>query len=174
MNTDAAVSIGVDVGGTFTDIVLAVARDGAASLTWTKVPSTPDQVVDGILAAVRKGLARVGAGPGAVGQFMHATTVGTNAVLEEKGAQIGILMTEGFEDVLEIGRQRRSQMYSIFLEPQTPVFLCPRYRRLGVRERIAADGSVLVALDEDQVRRHVSQLSAMGVESLAVCYLFSF
>lgn len=174
MSNDVSVSIGVDIGGTFTDIVLALERKGQVALAWTKVSSTGPNPVNGVLNAVDKGLARIGAKAGSVTRFMHATTVGTNAVLEGKGAQIGILTTEGFEDTLEIGRQRRTQLYEVFLEPETPAFLCPRYRRRGIRERTAADGSVLIPLDQAQVKAQIEELLEDNVQSLAVCYLFSF
>lgn len=167
------VSIGVDIGGTFTDIVLFIEGD-RSTVTWTKAPSTPKNLVRGVLDAVEKGLSRIGHDPSRVAQFLHATTVGTNAVLEDKGARLGILMTEGFEDVLEVGRQRRSQLYEVFLEPETPAFLCPRNRRLGVRERVAYTGEVLVELNEGQLREALARLQAKDVEALAVCYLFSF
>lgn len=170
-----AATIGIDIGGTFTDIVLFVQDGPDSSIAWTKAPTTPRHLVKGILDAVDKGLSRFGLSSADVVEFMHGTTVGTNAVLEQKGARLGILMTEGFEDVLEIGRQKRSQLYEVFLTPETPAFLCPRRRRRGVRERIAHDGRDLISLDEGQVKEHIKELiSTEEIDSLAVCYLFSF
>ena len=163
--------IGVDIGGTFTDIV-ALDREGR--LVLTKVPTTPKDLLDGIGAAVRRILAQTGAAPGSVERFIHGTTVATNAVLEQKGAVTAILTTAGFEDVLELGRQKRSRMYDLEMEVETPTFLVPRRRRVGVRERLDARGAVLVPLDEDQVRAEVAALRAQGVQAVAVCYLFSF
>src|SRR6058998_1753084 len=166
-----AVQIGVDIGGTFTDIV---ALDGEGRLAIAKVPSTPKDLLDGIGAAVVKVLALAGARPRDVERFIHGTTVATNAVLEQKGAVTAVLTTEGFEDVLELGRQKRSRMYDLEMDPETPNFLAPGRRRVGIRERVDARGVVLVPLDEGQVRAAVQKLRAQGVQAIAVCYLFSF
>ena len=163
--------IGVDIGGTFTDIV-ALDRDGRLALT--KVASTPKNLLEGIDAAVRSILAIAGAEPGDVERFIHGTTVATNAILEQKGAVTAVLTTEGFEDVLELGRMKRSRMYDLAMDPETPTFLAPRRRRVGVRERLDAKGRVLVPLDEADVRAAVQGLRAQGVSAIAVCYLFSF
>src|SRR5216117_4511170 len=165
------VQIGVDIGGTFTDIV---ALDGEGRLALAKVPSTPKDLLDGIGAAVGKVLALAGAAPGSVERFIHGTTVATNAVLEQKGAVTAVLTTEGFEDVLEMGRQKRSRMYDLEMDPETPSFLAPGRRRVGIRERLDARGATLVPLDEGQVRAAVQTLRAQGVQAIAVCYLFSF
>src|SRR5213078_4664324 len=141
------VQIGVDIGGTFTDIV---ALDGEGRL------------------------ALAGAPPGDVERFIHGTTVATNAVLEQKGAVTAVLTTEGFEDVLEMGRQKRSRMYDLEMDPETPSFLAPGRRRVGIRERLDARGATLVPLDEGQVRAAVQTLRSQGVQAIAVCYLFSF
>jgi N-methylhydantoinase A len=165
------VQIGVDIGGTFTDIV---ALDRAGRLALTKVPSTPKDLLEGVGAAVSRVLALAGARPGEVERFIHGTTVATNAILEQKGAVTAILTTEGFEDVLELGRMKRSRMYDLAMDPEVPTFLAPRRRRLGIPERLDARGQVLVPLDEDAVRRAVQTLRAQGVQAVAVCYLFSF
>jgi N-methylhydantoinase A len=165
------VQIGVDIGGTFTDIV-ALDREGR--LTLAKVPTTPKDLLDGIGAAVERVLALAGAAPGDVERFIHGTTVATNAVLEQKGAVTAVLTTAGFEDVLELGRMKRSRMYDLDMEPETPTFLAPRRRRIGIRERLDARGGVLIPLDEDQVRGEVARLQGQGVQAIAVCYLFSF
>ena len=119
-------------------------------------------------------LALAGAPASAVERFIHGTTVATNAVLEQKGAVTAILTTEGFEDVLEMGRQKRSRMYDLDMDPETPTFVAPRRRRIGIRERLDARGAVLVPLDEAQVRAAVTALKRDGVQAIAVCYLFSF
>jgi N-methylhydantoinase A len=165
------VQIGVDIGGTFTDIV-ALDRSGRLSLA--KVPSTPKDLLDGIAAATGTVLALAGARPQDVERFIHGTTVATNAVLEQKGATTAILTTEGFEDVLELGRMKRSRMYDLDMDPEVPTFLAPRRRRVGIRERLDARGRVLVPLHEDDVRAAVERLRAQGVSAIAVCYLFSF
>src|SRR5262249_43588733 len=140
----------------------------------TKVPSTPKDLLDGIAAAVRRVLALANAPASAVDRFIHGTTVATNAVLEQKGAVTAVLTTEGFEDVLELGRQKRSRMYDLDMDPETPTFVAPRRRRIGIRERLDARGAVLTALDEAQVRAAVTALRDDGVQAIAVCYLFSF
>jgi N-methylhydantoinase A/oxoprolinase/acetone carboxylase beta subunit len=165
------VQIGVDIGGTFTDIV-ALDREGRLALT--KVPSTPKDLLEGIGAAVRSILAIAGARPGDVERFIHGTTVATNAILEQKGAVTAVLTTGGFEDVLELGRMKRSRMYDLAMDPETPTFLAPRRRRVGIRERLDAKGHVLVPLNEGDVRSAVLGLRAQGVAAIAVCYLFSF
>ena len=163
--------IGVDIGGTFTDIV---ALDGEGRLVLTKVPSTPKDLLEGIGAAVRRILVLAGAPASAVERFIHGTTVATNAVLEQKGAVTAVLTTEGFEDVLELGRQKRSRMYDLDMDAETPTFVAPRRRRIGIRERLDAGGAVLTPLDEAQVRAAVTALRRDGVQAIAVCYLFSF
>jgi N-methylhydantoinase A/oxoprolinase/acetone carboxylase beta subunit len=165
------VQVGVDIGGTFTDIA-AVGEDGR--LVLTKVPTTPRDLLQGTSHAVRRLLAQAGASPADVQRFIHGTTVATNAVLERKGAVMAVLTTAGFEDVLELGRQKRSRMYDLDLDPETPTFLAPRRRRVGIRERMDARGRALLPLDEAQVRAEVGRLRAEGVQALAVCYLFSF
>ncbi len=167
----AHVQIGVDIGGTFTDIV---ALDERGRLLLTKVPTTPKDFLEGVSVAVRRVLAQAGADAKAVERFIHGTTVATNAVLEQKGAVTAMLTTEGFEDVLELGRQKRSRMYDLDMDPETPAFVAPRRRRLGIRERLDARGAVLVPLDEEQVRHHVAALHRDGAQAIAVCYLFSF
>ena len=118
MNPGDTIDIGVDIGGTFTDIVCV---RGGHSLSSLKVPSTPHDLV----LAVKEGVAEIlrlnGGHPNDVRRFVHGTTVATNAVLEQKGSRIAILMTEGFEDTLEMGRQKRPDLYDLFLDPQTPV-----------------------------------------------------
>src|SRR5262245_11050824 len=164
--------IAIDIGGTFTDVVCLYDQQ---RLFLVKVPTTPHDLVHG----VRQGVARVlqlAAQPAtAVARFIHSTTIATNAILEQRGAVTGVLMTAGFEDVLEIGRQKRSNMYDLFADPETPVFLAPRRQRVGIRERLDAMGNVLQPLDEPQVVQAVATLQQLyGLQSVAVCYLFSF
>ncbi len=163
--------IGVDIGGTFTDIV---ALDEGGRLVLTKVETTPKDLLEGIGVAVRRVLALASAPAAAVERFIHGTTVATNAVLERKGAVTAVLTTEGFEDVLALGRQKRARMYDLDMDPETPTFVAPRRRRHGIRERLDARGAVLVPLDEEQVRAAVTALRGDGVQAVAVCYLFSF
>jgi N-methylhydantoinase A len=164
--------IAIDIGGTFTDIVCLHDQQ---RLWLAKVPTTPQDLVQGVRQGVARVLQQAGQPARSVERFIHSTTVATNAILEHKGAVTGVLMTAGFEDVLEIGRQKRSNMYDLFLDAETPVFLAPRRQRLGIRERLDAMGQVLEPLDEQQVLDAVALLHQQyGVQSLAVCYLFSF
>jgi N-methylhydantoinase A/oxoprolinase/acetone carboxylase beta subunit len=163
--------IGIDIGGTFTDVVC---RGDDGSVRIAKLPSTRDDPSQAVLAALEKARREWGVPPAAITRFVHGTTAATNAVLERKGARVGLITTEGFRDVLEIGRQMRHQMYDLVLRPETPVFLAPGRYRKEVRERLDAQGRVLVALDEDSVRRVVAELIDAGVQAIAVCLLFSF
>jgi N-methylhydantoinase A/oxoprolinase/acetone carboxylase beta subunit len=162
------IRLGVDVGGTFTDIVCL---DSGGGVRTAKVPSTPDDPSRAVMLAL-DGL-QLG-NDDVVDAFAHGTTVATNALIERKGAQVGLLATHGFEDTLEIGRQIRAQMYEVRLRPQTPVFIAPGRRRMGVRERIGASGEVVTPLDETSVVDAVDALVADGAQSIAVCLLFSF
>ena len=166
------ISVAVDIGGTFTDVVVL---DGGRLVTFVKVPSTPRSPADGIVRGVLAALERAGLRPEQVERFAHGTTVATNAVLERKGAVVGLLATDGFEDTLEIGRMKRRDLYDIFIETQTPVFLAPRRRREPIRERLDATGNILVPLDEDQVARAVRRLvEEEKVTAFAVCYLHAY
>ncbi len=165
------VDIAVDIGGTFTDVV---GWDGAR-FHLAKVSSRPDRPADAVVEGIDVLLRSAGLEPARVRRFVHSTTIATNAVLERKGAKVGLLMTEGFEDVLEIGRQKRSAMYELFLEPETPGFIAPGRRRAGIRERIDADGEITVPLDEEGVIRATRRLvEEENIEAIAVCYLFCF
>ncbi len=159
---DRDVLVGVDVGGTFTDLV--VLRGGQIAVY--KCATTPADPSRGVLA----GLNAVRAEPKA--RIVHGTTVATNALLEGKGARTALLTTEGFADLLVIGRQNRPHLYRLCQTRRLP--LVPRELRLEVRERVGADGQVLLPLDEAQVRRLAERLRADGVESVAVVLLFSF
>jgi N-methylhydantoinase A/oxoprolinase/acetone carboxylase beta subunit len=163
--------IGVDIGGTFTDVVC---RDGTGALRLVKIPTTKRNPSAGVKAAMDFMRREWRVVPDEIARFVHGTTVATNAVIEAKGAKIGLLTTAGFKDVLEIGRQMRHSVYDLLLKPETPVFLAPGALRKEVAERLTATGEVLVALDESSVVRAVDALVAEGVEAIAVSYLFSF
>jgi N-methylhydantoinase A/oxoprolinase/acetone carboxylase beta subunit len=167
------VYVAVDIGGTFTDVVTV---DAASGVFYTaKVSTTPGDLVAGVREGASKALELAGAAPHDVSRFVHGTTIGTNAILERKGATTAVLATEGFEDTLEIGRLKRTRMYDLFVDAETPVFLAPKRRRRGVRERIAADGSVVIPIDVDSVRQAVQDLrDNEGAGAFAVCLLFSF
>jgi N-methylhydantoinase A len=155
--------LGVDVGGTFTDLVALV--DGG--LVTAKVPSTPRDQARGVLRAIEV----AGLEPGTAAGFAHGSTVATNALLERRGARTALVTTEGFRDVLEIGRQNRPALYD--LTRDRPPALVPRELRFTVRERMGPDG-VLVPLDRDSVRAAVDACRDAGVEAVAVCLLFGF
>ena len=168
-----SISIGVDIGGTFTDVV-SVDTD-SSRLLHTKVSSTPPDLVRGFIHGIDQALGLTSAPYGEVSRIVHGTTVGTNAILEAKGAPIGILVTDGFEDVLTIGRQKRSDMYDVFITAETPIFLAPRRRIFGIQERLYHDGTIDVGLNEEQVAQAVKTLvDEHDVQAIAVCYLFSF
>lgn len=163
-------AVGIDIGGTFTDVFCT---DGARTALF-KLPSTRDDPSRAVAAALARLEAAHGVPATAIARFCHGTTVGTNAVLERKGARVGLIATEGFADILELGRQMRRQMYDLALKPETPAWLAPGARRVEVRERIAADGRVLVPLDEASARAAIARLLEAGVEAIAVSLLFSF
>ena len=163
--------IGVDIGGTFTDVVC---RRAGEPLKIVKIPSTRADPSVAVLRSVKHMVETWGVDPAEIARFVHGTTVATNAVIERKGAKIGLLTTQGFKDVLEIGRQMRQAMYDLVLEPETPVFLAPGRYRKEVPERLDAEGQVLVPLDEAAVVAAVRDLVDDGVEAVAVCFLFSF
>lgn len=171
MSTEPGLEIAVDIGGTFTDLV---GRSGPETFA-AKVPSRPGDLAGSVADGIAALLQIAGRDASAVRRFIHSTTVATNAVLERKGAVVGLLATDGFEDVLEIGRQKRSRMYELFLQPETPTFLAPGRRRVGIPERIDGEGRVLQPLDEALVIEAASRLvDEEGVEVIAICFLFSF
>jgi N-methylhydantoinase A len=164
--------IGVDIGGTFTDVVLADDETGA--LLVGKVLTTPAQPDAGVVESVREVLGRAPApAPAArVAHVVHGTTLFTNALIERRGARTALIATRGFRDAVEIGREHRYDMYDLFLERPAP--LAPRALRFEVDERMLADGTVARPLDPREVARVLDQLSAAGVEAVAVCLLHSY
>ncbi|HET7874484.1 MAG TPA: hydantoinase/oxoprolinase family protein [Methylomirabilota bacterium] len=161
--------LGVDVGGTFTDLVL-VGPDGRA-LT-RKVLSTTANYAEAIIAGVRGLLVSAGLEPRAVSEVIHGTTVATNAILERRGARTGLITTTGFRDLLEIGRLRLARLYDLDYERPAP--LVPRRWRLEVTERMSHSGQVLAALDLGSAAAAIDRLRAAGVESIAVCLLHAY
>jgi N-methylhydantoinase A len=162
--------VGVDSGGTFTDICLFDDETGRMEI-W-KTPSTPDDPSRGISEVVAEGLANVGAQLADLSFFGHGTTVATNALIELKGARTALLTSDGFRDLLEIGRQKRPSLYDMFADK--PKVLVPRELRIDVTERLRADGAVEVALDETQLDAIVARLSDEKIEAIAVGFLYSF
>ncbi len=161
---------GVDIGGTFTDVALIDEASGAIGVA--KTPTTPDDFGRGVLNGLNDALAKYGMPAAEVTLLSHATTVVTNALLENKGAKIALVSTKGFRDVLELRRSARADLYDLFQDP--PAVLVPRHRRLEIAERIAADGSVVIPLAEDELPDLIATLKALEVEAVAVSFLFSF
>jgi N-methylhydantoinase A len=162
--------IGVDSGGTFTDVCLFEDETGRVEV-W-KVPSTPDDPSRGIAQGISEGIARVGAAASDVAYFGHGTTVATNALIQHRGVRTGLITSEGFRDLLEIGRQKRPELYD--LQADKPEMLVSRDLRLEVPERLRHDGSVEVKLDEDALRQAARQLRDAGVKAVAVSFLYGF
>jgi N-methylhydantoinase A len=158
--------LGVDVGGTFTDLVLFDLAAG--KLQVLKTPSTPRNQSEGILA----GLNRLGVDAKNLKQMVHGTTVATNTALERDGARLAVVVTAGHKDVLVVGRGNRLAMYNIKAPPLRP--LVPRSRCIEVRERLRVDGSVLTPLDEGEVDAIAERLGADGVEAVAICFLHAY
>lgn len=165
--------IAVDTGGTFTDFVVLDETSGTIEVF--KVSSTRGHEADGIVEGIVTYLARAEARAADVSFFSHGTTVGTNAILEENGAAVGLLVTEGFRGIYEVGEQSRpygSTTYDLFFEKPRP--MVTPYFTQEVTERVTFDGSVLTAFDEQSARNAITTLVGRGIESAAVCFLFSF
>lgn len=162
--------VGVDSGGTFTDVCLFDEANGRVDV-W-KVSSTPDDPSLGIATGIAEAIARVGAAPAAISYFGHGTTVATNALIQHRGARTGLITTDGFRDLLEIGRQKRPDLYDLMVDKPMP--LVSRDLRLEVPERLRHDGSVETPLDEAAFRHAVRRLRAADVKSVAVCFLYGF
>lgn len=162
--------VGVDSGGTFTDIAIYDRKTGRLAV-W-KVSSTPRDPSEGIVAGVRQGLVEQGFAGGDVAFLGHGTTVATNALIEQRFARTGLVTTRGFRDIVEVGRQMRPRLYDVQVEKIPPVVT--RDLRLEVAERLRFDGSEETPLDEDGLRDVARQLKAEDVEAVAVCFLFSF
>jgi N-methylhydantoinase A len=165
--------IGIDVGGTFTDLV---AVDDFGKATLAKVPSTPDDpsigVLDGLELLAERLATELATLLAETDRVVHGTTVATNALLEHKGARVGLLTTEGHRDVIEMREGLKDDRYNLRLPP--PEQLVPRRRRLGVRERLRADGRVETPLDPASLDRAVDALKREQVEAVAVCYLHAY
>ncbi|MDP2378697.1 hydantoinase/oxoprolinase family protein [Reyranella sp.] len=160
--------LAVDIGGTFTDVVLE-AGTAAHSI---KLLTTPDAPERAVLDGVRTILAEAKVPASDVTLVVHGTTLATNALIERKGARTALVTTEGFRDSVEIAWEHRFEQYDIYME--RPETLVARDLRFGVPERVAADGAVLLPLDEAAVRTTARQLKALDVEAVAVCFLHSF
>ena len=165
-----AYRLAIDIGGTFTDCVLF--NEVKGTMRVIKVPTTPDDPSEGFLSAVQRAVREENIAPEGLQYIVHATTVATNAILEGKLSPIALVVTEGFGDILEIGRQIRPVLYD--LDALRPEPLVPRWLCLEVKERVAADGTILIGLDEEAVQAAAAQVRAAGVQSVVVCFLHSY
>jgi N-methylhydantoinase A len=163
-------ALGIDIGGTFTDIVHLDHATGRQHAL--KVLTTQDEPSRAVIEGTRQLLERYALSPSAIGRVVHATTLFTNALIERRGALTGLVTTRGFRDTLEIGRERKYELYDIAIETVPP--LVPRNLRLEVNERIAADGRVVTPLDRDGIRRAASKLVSAGVTSIVVGFLNAY
>lgn len=168
MNSES-LTIGIDIGGTFTDIV-GMNSGGRSYIA--KVPSTPHDYSESITAGILQIITAFGSSPAKISRIVHATTVATNTILEGKGALTGLLTTAGFRDVLEMRRLRIPVMYDLQYEKPAP--LVPRYLRIEARERMRADGTVKLPLDVESVREAAAVFRDQGVDAVAVCFLHSY
>jgi N-methylhydantoinase A len=166
--TTARLRIAVDIGGTFTDVVL---QDGDRRLT-RKVLTTPAQPEIGMLEGMELVLTEAGYGFSDVAVFVHGTTLATNAIIERRGAKTALITTEGFRDVLEIGTESRYDQYDLFLKKPAP--LVPRARRFTVAERLDAEGEVRIPLDEAGLLALVPRLRELEAESVAIAFLHAY
>ncbi len=162
--------IGVDIGGTFTDVALVEEAGGRIAIA--KVSTTPRDLAAGVMTAIETALAQNEIAPDAVSFLSHATTVVTNALLESKGARTALISTRGFRDLLELRRSARSDLYDLFQDP--PDVLVQRHRRLEITERLDAQGEVVTPLAEDEIDGVVAALHTAEVEAVAVSFLYSF
>lgn len=168
--TSRSFRAGVDIGGTFTDFILF--DEKAASIRLHKCLTTPKDPSQGALGGLGELVDAAGISVADLSEIVHGTTLVTNAVIERKGAPVGLITTEGFRDVLEIGTEQRYDIYDLFIEFPEP--LVSRSRRIEISERIGADGGVIKPLDEVSVLRAVKKLVADRVEAIAVCLMHSY
>ncbi len=162
--------LAIDVGGTFTDVVLLNEKSG--SISYTKTPSSLGDPSDGVLNGINKILSETNVKPEEIDYFVHGTTYATNAFLERNGSQVALLTTEGFRDVVEIGRQKRQKLYDL-LQDREPSLVERRFR-YGIKERISAKGKVITELAESSVINAIKQIKKANIKSVAVVYLHSY
>ena len=162
--------IGVDIGGTFTDV--AVVEEASGRIGVAKVLTTPGDLAEGVMDALQSAMNRYDVVDLDVGLLSHATTVVTNAILEDKGARAALIMTRGFRDVLELRRSARASLYDLFQD--APTTLIPRRRRFEISERIGGDGKIVTPLAEDEIDGLIAALKSTRVDAIAVSLVFSF
>src|SRR5215831_17761241 len=160
--------LGVDVGGTFTDLIYV--DDEAGQILVHKLPTTPEDPSQGTVRGIGELTENAGSSPSALDQVFHGTTIATNIVIEHNGAQVGLITTEGYRDILHIARHKKPLNFSNYQDlPWQRYPVVRRRYRLTVPERITRDGYVLVALDEQRAREQVRALKEAGVDAVAVC-----
>jgi N-methylhydantoinase A/oxoprolinase/acetone carboxylase beta subunit len=165
--------LGVDVGGTFTDLIYVDDESGTTEIH--KLPTTPDDPSQGTVEGIKQLAANVGVVLADLDQVFHGTTIATNIVIEHNGSRVGMITTQGYRDILHIARHKKPLNFSNYQDlPWQAYPLARRRDRLTVAERITGDGEILVPLDEDRAREQIRRLKEAGVESLAICFLFSF
>src|ERR1043166_8531070 len=166
----ATYRVGLDIGGTFTDFVL---YDGERRrIALYKCLTTPRDPSVAALTGLGELTAQAGIAIGDIGEIIHGTTLVTNAIIERRGANVGLLTTQGFRDALEMGTEPRYDIYDLFLKFPAP--LVPRRRRIEIPERMDAHGRVVTPLDLDAVRAAAGRLVDEGVEAIAVCFLHAY
>jgi len=168
MSERADVRMAVDIGGTFTDVVL----ERGTELLTRKVLTTSDRPEEGVLAGARLVLAEAGLHFSDIDVFIHGTTLATNAIIERRGARTALIATEGFRDVLDIATESRYDQYDLAIEKPRP--LVPRSLRFTVSERVDVHGGVRLSLDEAEVAAQAQALKESGVEAVAICFMHSY
>jgi N-methylhydantoinase A len=172
LRKEKSLRIGIDIGGTFTDILALDLGNGEMHIA--KVPTTPENLLSGVKKGLREIMTLLNLGGEEVKLLSHGTTVAINAIIERKGAKTALITTEGFRDVLEIGElyRPRELLYDPFREKESPFI--PRRYRIGAKERINRAGGILRPLDEEDLLKKLSSLNREGIESIAICTLFSY
>ncbi|MEM7508973.1 MAG: hydantoinase/oxoprolinase family protein, partial [Pseudomonadota bacterium] len=160
--------VGVDIGGTFTDVVLEIGGDQVSTKVLTTYGAPEDAIIDGIHQVCSK----AGLAPGAIGQIIHGTTLATNALIERRGAKTALITTEGFRDVIEMRTESRFEQYDLNLK--LPEALLPRQFRYTLRERMGAEGNVLIPLQRADIEAQADRIAEAGFESVAVGLLHSY
>ena len=168
MTEPARPRLAVDIGGTFTDVVL----EGPSGRVTTKVLTTPAAPEEGVIEGIGVVLKASGIAPGAIGLFIHGTTLATNALIERKGAKTAFVTTAGLRDILEMGYEKRFEQYDVYMDKPAP--LVPRPLRFPVKERISARGRVLAPVDEVDLRRAAEAIKAAGVQAVAIGFIHAY
>ena len=165
-----ALRLAIDIGGTFTDTVLLEGED--TILASTKTLTSHANPADGAMEGARRVASMADCSLSQITGFIHGTTLATNALIERRGAIVATISTEGFRDILDIGYERRYSQYDINLEK--PDLLVPRERSFTIRERMSAEGDILVPLDETAIDTLVAQIDASGAEAIAICLIHAY